>query len=40
MAHVLKKEAHDLEKAGAAMIQIDEPFLSTGIADSQLLEKQ
>jgi 5-methyltetrahydropteroyltriglutamate--homocysteine methyltransferase len=33
MALALKKEAHDLEKAGAVMIQIDEPFLSTGLAD-------
>ncbi len=33
MAKALKKEAHDLEDAGAGMIQIDEPFLSTGIAD-------
>ncbi len=33
MAIALKKEAYDLQKAGAAMIQIDEPFLSTGVAD-------
>jgi 5-methyltetrahydropteroyltriglutamate--homocysteine methyltransferase len=39
MAHVLKKEAHDLEKAGAAMIQIDEPFLSTGVADISVARK-
>ena len=39
MALVLKKEAHDLEKAGAAMIQIDEPFLSTGVADISVARK-
>ena len=33
MAKALKKEAKELENAGAGMIQIDEPFLSTGIAD-------
>ena len=33
MAVALKKEALDLQKAGAAYIQIDEPFLSTGMAD-------
>jgi 5-methyltetrahydropteroyltriglutamate--homocysteine methyltransferase len=33
MANALKKEAHDLERAGATMIQIDEPFLSTGVAE-------
>jgi 5-methyltetrahydropteroyltriglutamate--homocysteine methyltransferase len=33
MAVALKKEALDLEKAGAAYIQVDEPFLSTGMAD-------
>ena len=33
MAIALKKEAYELQEAGAAIIQIDEPFLSTGIAD-------
>jgi 5-methyltetrahydropteroyltriglutamate--homocysteine methyltransferase len=33
MARVMKKEAQDLQNAGAAYIQVDEPFLSTGIAD-------
>lgn len=33
MAIALKKEVNELEKAGASMIQIDEPFLSTGVAD-------
>ncbi len=33
MAGVLKIEAKHLQDAGAAMIQIDEPFLSTGIVD-------
>lgn len=39
MAQALKKEAHDLEDAGAAMIQIDEPFLSTGIADLNVAKR-
>ena len=33
MAIALKKEAYELQEAGAAIIQIDEPYLSTGIAD-------
>ncbi|MEG3224989.1 MAG: methionine synthase [Methanobacteriales archaeon Met13] len=33
LAFALKKEAEDLQKAGAALVQVDEPFLSTGIAD-------
>jgi 5-methyltetrahydropteroyltriglutamate--homocysteine methyltransferase len=33
LAHALNREAKYLEKAGAAMIQFDEPFLSTGMAD-------
>jgi 5-methyltetrahydropteroyltriglutamate--homocysteine methyltransferase len=33
MAVAMKKEALDLQKAGAAYIQVDEPFLSTGMAD-------
>ena len=34
MALVMKKEALDLQNAGAAYIQVDEPFLSTGMAGS------
>lgn len=33
MAHALNREAKYLEEAGAALIQFDEPFLSTGMAD-------
>ncbi len=33
LAHALNREAKYLEKTGAAMIQFDEPFLSTGMAD-------
>lgn len=33
LAYALNREAKYLEKAGAAMIQFDEPFLSTGMAD-------
>ncbi len=33
MAIALKKEAYELQQAGAAVIQIDEPYLSTGVAD-------
>ncbi len=33
MAHALNREAKYLENAGAAMIQFDEPFLSTGMAN-------
>ncbi len=39
MAHALNKEAKYLEGAGASIIQIDEPYLSTGMADiSKALE--
>ena len=33
MAMALKREAYSLQEAGAAIIQIDEPYLSTGVAD-------
>jgi 5-methyltetrahydropteroyltriglutamate--homocysteine methyltransferase len=33
MAMALKNEAYSLQEAGAAIIQIDEPYLSTGLAD-------
>lgn len=39
LAWALKKEAEYLEEAGAAIIQIDEPFLSTGIADLNAAKK-
>jgi 5-methyltetrahydropteroyltriglutamate--homocysteine methyltransferase len=39
MAMALKKEALALQEAGAAIIQIDEPFLSTGIADLKIAKK-
>lgn len=39
MAQALKKEAKELENAGAGMIQIDEPFLSTGIADLKVAKE-
>ena len=39
MAAALKKEATELQNAGAAMIQIDEPFLSTGVCDVELAKK-
>ncbi|HMK53535.1 MAG TPA: methionine synthase, partial [Methanobacteriaceae archaeon] len=39
LAVALKKEAEELQKAGAALIQIDEPFLSTGIADLNTAKK-
>ncbi len=39
IASVLKKEAEYLQNAGAAVIQIDEPFLSTGIADLKIAKK-
>ncbi|ADZ10411.1 Methionine synthase vitamin-B12 independent [Methanobacterium lacus] len=39
MAQALKKEAKELEAAGAGMIQIDEPFLSTGIADLKVAKE-
>ncbi|MCE5214078.1 MAG: methionine synthase [Methanobacterium sp.] len=39
LAWVLKKESEYLENAGAAVIQIDEPFLSTGMADLKVARK-
>ncbi|MDI6644837.1 MAG: methionine synthase [Methanobacteriaceae archaeon] len=33
LAYALKKEAQHLENAGAIYIQIDEPYLSTGVVD-------
>jgi 5-methyltetrahydropteroyltriglutamate--homocysteine methyltransferase len=39
LAWVLKKEAEYLENAGVAVIQIDEPFLSTGMADLKVARK-
>lgn len=39
MAWALKKEAEYLQDAGAAVIQIDEPFLSTGIANIKLARR-
>lgn len=39
MAHALNREAKYLEGAGAAMIQFDEPFLSTGMADIKTSNK-
>ena len=39
MAAALKKEAIGLQDAGAAMIQIDEPFLSTGLCDVDIAKK-
>lgn len=39
MAGALKIEAQHLQDAGAAMIQIDEPFLSTGIVDIKTAER-
>lgn len=39
LAHALKKEAEFLEKAGAVYIQIDEPFLSTGLPDIKTAKK-
>ncbi|MGL6298312.1 MAG: methionine synthase [Methanobacteriaceae archaeon] len=39
MAEVLKIEAIALETAGAKVIQIDEPFLSTGIVDIDVAKK-
>jgi 5-methyltetrahydropteroyltriglutamate--homocysteine methyltransferase len=39
LAWALKKEAERLQNAGAAVIQIDEPFLSTGIADLKTAKK-
>jgi 5-methyltetrahydropteroyltriglutamate--homocysteine methyltransferase len=39
MALALKKEVQDLQNAGACMIQIDEPFLSTGVANLDTAKK-
>ncbi|HML04134.1 MAG TPA: methionine synthase, partial [Methanobacterium sp.] len=39
LAHALKKEAEFLEKAGAICIQIDEPFISTGVVDVKIAKK-
>ena len=39
LAHVLKREAEYLEAAGAVYIQIDEPFLSTGMVDIKVAKK-
>jgi len=39
LAYALKKEAEYLEDAGAFMIQIDEPILSTGTADIKVAKK-
>ena len=39
LAWALKKEAEYLQNAGAAVIQIDEPYLSTGIADLKTARK-
>jgi 5-methyltetrahydropteroyltriglutamate--homocysteine methyltransferase len=39
LAWALKKEAEHLENAGAALIQVDEPFLSTGMADIKTARK-
>jgi 5-methyltetrahydropteroyltriglutamate--homocysteine methyltransferase len=39
MALALKKEAEHLQDAGASLIQIDEPFISTGVADMGTAKK-
>ncbi|MCL2687452.1 MAG: methionine synthase [Methanobrevibacter sp.] len=39
MAHALKEECISLEKAGAKIIQIDEPFVSTGLIDMKTAKK-
>jgi 5-methyltetrahydropteroyltriglutamate--homocysteine methyltransferase len=39
LAWALKREAQYLQDAGAATIQIDEPYLSTGIADLKTAKK-
>lgn len=39
LAGALKKESEYLEDAGASAIQIDEPFLSTGVADMKTAKK-
>lgn len=39
LAWALKKEAEFLQNSGAAVIQIDEPFLSTGVVDLKTAKK-
>ncbi len=39
LAYALKKEAEHLEKAGALVVQIDEPFISTGVVDIKVAKK-
>jgi len=39
LAHVLKQEAESLEAAGAIYIQIDEPYISTGMVDITTAKK-
>lgn len=39
MAYVLKEESVSLEKAGAKLIQIDEPFISTGLIDMNIAKQ-
>lgn len=39
LAYALKKEAEHLENAGAAVVQIDEPFISTGVVDINVAKK-
>jgi len=39
LAYALKEEANHLENAGAAVIQIDEPFISTGVVDINVAKK-
>ena len=39
MGIALKTEANELQNAGATIIQIDEPFLSTGVADLNTAKK-
>lgn len=39
MAYVIKDECISLEKAGAKLIQIDEPFISTGLIDMKIAKQ-
>lgn len=39
LAHALKKEAKFLEDEGALVVQIDEPFISTGVVDINVAKK-
>lgn len=39
LAYALKREAEYLEEAGAVYIQIDEPFISTGMVDIKVAKK-